>query len=193
MDLNLRSLLFACGVVRCKQQLSYFPRACRKSGSHPILFFPSSDFVHHGNGIGEFRLCLDSSFQIESIIHKRLPELSQNIFSRKFGSFAQFNILPQAASLFIEKGLLLVPRSSIQWRNSVCVVPKQHGDELLEPGGNGASEGHHKVTPRGTATSTHHARHTIITRNRSVERQVVVDILWSEYQAIVHMFELCGR
>ena len=49
------------------------PHACRTSGSHQVLFIPSSDVVHHCNGTGELRFRLYVMFQIESVIHEGLP------------------------------------------------------------------------------------------------------------------------
>ena len=60
------------------------PQACRTSGSHPVLFIPSSDVVHHCNGTGELRFRLYVMFQalsLTSAFGRIRPVISSNNFS----------------------------------------------------------------------------------------------------------------
>ena len=90
------------------------PHACCEFGSHPIFLFPTSDLIHHSNNTGELGLRLDGTFQVESLIHKRLPKLPQYIFPRVSGSFTSFGIWPTSPCPLVEYDFLftMLPRSS---------------------------------------------------------------------------------
>ena len=112
-DLNFKVLFFACGFACCTQQLSY-TSTCLRPWTHPVLLFafflfPSSDSVHHCNGVGDRCLYLCGVVQVEFVLHKRQPKPSHDIFSCELGACTQFYIWPISSCLFVKKNPLFFP------------------------------------------------------------------------------------
>ena len=107
------------------------PHACRKSCTHPILLFisyiPTSNSIHDGSGVWEFRLW-DQVGQVDPILHMGCPVLFRNIFSRSPCHGTNLGLLqPSSSCLFIEQYVLFLPFIFIDRRYPVHSWPPING------------------------------------------------------------------
>ena len=107
------------------------PHASRKSCTHPILLFisciPTSNSIHDGNGVWEFRLW-DQVGQVEPILHMGCPVLFRNIFSRSPCHGTNLGLLqPSSSCLFIEQYVLFLPFIFMDRRYPVHSWPPING------------------------------------------------------------------
>ena len=178
MDLNFRSLklcMWSCPLQMAASVHLHMHAAnldtTQSSSLHPpILSITAMEW--------ENSACLESIFPNRTY-H---PPRTARIVSKHILSFIWlFRSVQYCATIcqsFHRKGSSSYP-TQLHSTEELCMLVFQgclRGSPL------GDSEGHGNLT-----TSTYHTRHIVITRNKSVERQVVVDILCSEYQAIAHM------
>ena len=107
------------------------PHAFRKSCTHPILLFisyiPTSNSIHDGNGVWEFRLW-DQVGQVDPILHMGCPVLFRNIFSRSPCHGTNLGLLqPSSSCLFIEQYVLFLPFIFMDRRYPVHSWPPING------------------------------------------------------------------
>ena len=114
-DLNLKILKFCMclcplhttALVKIQMLAANLARSqFSSSSSFFVFFFPSSNSVHHCNGIRELRFCLDCVVQIE-VLHEKRLELFHDAFSRELGPRTLFCVCTKSSFLSSHSSVLI--------------------------------------------------------------------------------------